>query len=91
MPALKEFVDNINGYRIMALITETQKGAVSLLAAVHEQISPELLLKNLGAEAKILNLTFGNYKLIRLDLSDRSEESLETDLLEALKSLPESR
>ena len=87
MLVLKEFVDNIGSYKIIALITEAEKGNITFSAAVHEQIPAETFLQSLGLGGKIFNFQFGNYKVLQIDSIQSSLEELENKFLEALKTL----
>ena len=86
MLVLKEFVDNISGYKIIALITEAEKGSFSFSAAVHEQIPADEFLSALGLGGKIFNYQFGNYKVLQIDNLSMSLEQLETKFLESLNA-----
>jgi nanoRNase/pAp phosphatase (c-di-AMP/oligoRNAs hydrolase) len=86
-PALKEFLDNISGYNIIALFTESTKGLNSMLAAVHEQIPAQDFLSKLELGGKVLNLSLGNYKVVQLDDLPGTLESLEAKFVETLKKL----
>jgi len=85
LPTLKEFIDNIAGYKIIALLTEPSLPEKRLLAAVHEQVPIADLVNRLGGRAKILDVTIGNYKVIEQIFSDTSLEILEQRFLDAIK------
>jgi nanoRNase/pAp phosphatase (c-di-AMP/oligoRNAs hydrolase) len=87
LPMLKEFLDNISGYKIVGLITEPKKGLVSLTAAVHEQIPAEQFLQGLGLPGKVFNYNLGNHKVLQTEPMDSSPEDLENKFLEALKKI----
>ena len=87
LPALGEFLENLNGYKVVALIAEAVKGQVLLVAAVHQQLPTEKFLEALGPGAKILDTTFNNYKLVELVADGASLESMEESFLSALKTI----
>jgi nanoRNase/pAp phosphatase (c-di-AMP/oligoRNAs hydrolase) len=86
LPVLMEFIDNISGYNIIALLAEPAKNSSRLLLLAHEQISAEKLAESLGAGAKILDQDMGNYKIIEQHFENESLENLETRLATILKS-----
>lgn len=85
LPALKEFIDNVSGYKIIALLTEPSSTEKRLIAAVHEQISATDLLQRLGGQGKISEATIGNYKVIEQTFTDISLEALEKKFVEIIK------
>jgi len=87
LPALAEFLDNISGYKVVALLAEPAQNSQSLILAVHEQIPAQKLAESLGPEAKVLNQTVGGYKIIEQNFQNESLENLEARFLEAIKSL----
>lgn len=86
LPVLAEFIDNISGYKIIALLAEPVLNFKLLLLAAHEQVSAGKLAESLGAGANILSQSLGSYKIIEQNLDNESLENLEARLLEALKS-----
>jgi hypothetical protein len=82
---LKEFLDNISGYKIVALITESIKGEISLTAAVHEQVSAEQFLQSLGG-GKVFNFNLGNYKILQTAPASLPFEVLENKLVDIIKN-----
>jgi nanoRNase/pAp phosphatase (c-di-AMP/oligoRNAs hydrolase) len=87
LPVLKEFLDNISGYRMVALITEAAKGGFHITAAVHEQISVEQFLQNLGGKGKVVNFNLGNFKILQAEPVAGPAEVLESRFLEAVKKI----
>lgn len=87
LPVLKEFLDNLSGYNIVALITESQKGQLELTAAVHEQIDAEKLLADLASPGKIFNFNLGNYKVLQITETQMSLEELENKFLKVARSI----
>jgi len=87
VPALKEFLDNISGYNIVALITEPVKGIMSLTAAIHEQVNAEKFLAGLGLGGSVSETTFGNYKVVEVGGLKDSLENLETKFLQSLPKI----
>lgn len=85
LPALKEFLDNISGYKLIAILGEPQKNTVRLLIAVHEQLPSEKLVDSLGGDAKTLDVAFGNYKIVEQTFSQISLEEAERRFLAALE------
>jgi phosphoesterase RecJ-like protein len=79
LPTLREFVENLNGYRIVALLAEPTKGNLRLVAAVHEQVIPENFAQNL--EGKIIDVTLGNYKIVERVYTEQSLEDIEKSFL----------
>jgi len=84
---LKEFLDNISGFNIVALITEPVKGLHSITAAVHEQVVAEKFLAVLGLGGFVSELSFGNYKIVEVSGLPDSLEVLETKFLESLNKI----
>jgi len=87
LPVLAEFIDNISGYNIIAVLAEPAQNSQRLVLAVHEQIPAQKLADSLGAGAKILSQTIGNYKIIEQSFENDSLENLEARFLDAIKSL----
>jgi nanoRNase/pAp phosphatase (c-di-AMP/oligoRNAs hydrolase) len=90
LPALKEFIDHVGGYKVIALITEAVKGQTRLLGALHEQVPTDQLMQQLGDKAAMLNYSLGNYKLIEINAEGESIENLQSSFLDALKVLPKT-
>lgn len=86
--ALKEFMDNLSGYNILALLAEPQKGQLRLILAAHEQVDIALLAKELGESGRVSQTIHGNYKHLEQDFSGMSLEALEQNFIQALKALP---
>ena len=86
LPVLKEFIDNTGGYKIIALLAEADKQTVKIFCAIHEQVSAEKFLENLGG-GKILDAKLGNYKIIEADPLTSPLESVEDKFLETIKNL----
>ena len=86
LPVLREFVTNIGGYKIIGLLVEPAGEPIKLLAAVHEQVSPEGFLRQLGLSGKVLDSSIGNYRLVEAGHPENSLELLENKLLEAIHS-----
>jgi nanoRNase/pAp phosphatase (c-di-AMP/oligoRNAs hydrolase) len=84
LPVLEEFVDNISGYKIIALLAEPEKDSSRLLLAAHEQLPLEKLAESLGQGAKILDRGLGNYKIIQQRFENESLENLEARLVKIL-------
>ncbi len=87
LEALRELVENISGYKLISILTEPAKGAVKLLAAVHEQVDAENFLHSLGGNGKILNFNLGNFRIVEVSQPESSLEVLESRFLDAIKSL----
>jgi nanoRNase/pAp phosphatase (c-di-AMP/oligoRNAs hydrolase) len=85
LPVLAEFIDNISGHKIIAILAEPVQNFERLLFAVNEQISAEKFKEALGSGAQILNQDLGNYKIIEQNFGNESLENLEQRLLEVLK------
>ncbi len=83
---LKEFAENLSGYKILGLVSEPVKGEVNLLFAVHEQVASEKLLQLLGGQAKPLGLILGNYRVYEEKFSGSSVEHQEEHFLAAIKT-----
>jgi nanoRNase/pAp phosphatase (c-di-AMP/oligoRNAs hydrolase) len=88
LPVLAEFIDNISGYKIIALLAEPAQNSETLILAVHEQLSAEKLAQSLGDGAKVLSQSLGSYKIIEQNLTAETLENLEARLLEVLKNQP---
>ena len=86
-PALREFADNISGYKIIGLLAQVDKTSVRLLLAAHESVSLDKLFAALGPGFKILSFGFGSYKLVEQDFTGLPLEALENKFLESLHNL----
>jgi hypothetical protein len=87
LPVLAEFMDNISGYNIIALLAESAQNSERLILAVHEQVPMQKLVEALGSGVQILNQTMGNYKIIEQNFENESLENLETRFLDTIKSV----
>jgi nanoRNase/pAp phosphatase (c-di-AMP/oligoRNAs hydrolase) len=85
MPTLVEFVDNLNDYKIVAILAEGSNGQIKFLAAVHNQIIPENLAVKFGG--KILEKNIGGYKIIEQNLTSGNLEDLEKVFLESVNEI----
>ena len=88
LPTLREFLDNLSGYKVVALIAEATKGQARLLTAIHHQLPLEKFLEALGPDAKILEMPFGPYKVVELAQDGASLENVEEVFLSTLKFIP---
>lgn len=86
LPVLAEFIDNISGYKMLALLAEPAKNSARLLLGAHEQVSAEKLAEHLGAGAKVLSQTLGSYRIIEQNFENENMENLEARLLLVLKA-----
>ncbi|MBI5530784.1 MAG: hypothetical protein HY918_04820 [Candidatus Doudnabacteria bacterium] len=86
LPVLREFVDNISGYKIIAVIAEAQKNQPHLVVAVHEQVPAAAIMERLGASAKLMNFQLGNYKIIEQSYDNATLENIESRFLGIVKS-----
>ena len=77
LPALKELIDNISGYNIIGLICEPSSGRTIITVAVHQQIALNNFLASLGENGKILEASFGNYRLGQIEFSNTALDVLE--------------
>lgn len=84
---LKEFVENLSGYKILGLMAEPVKGNVRLVFAAHEQISTAKLLRFMGGRAKVLGTMLGNYRIFEDNFSDSSLEQVEELFISAAKQI----
>jgi len=84
---LKEFTDNISGYKIVAVLSEPSKSMTGFLIALHEQIPAEDFLQKLDLGGKVMNFEFGNYKVLECSGLNLPLETLEDRFLEALQKL----
>jgi phosphoesterase RecJ-like protein len=86
LPVLAEFIDNISGYKIIALLSEPSQNFENLVVAVHEQISVQKIAEIFGPGAKILNQPIGGYKIIEQHFEAETLENLEARLLPIIKN-----
>jgi phosphoesterase RecJ-like protein len=87
LPVLAEFIDNISGYNVIAVLAESAQNSERLILAVHEQIPAQKLVEALGQNTKILSQSIGNYKIIEQNFENESLENLEARFLEVFKNL----
>ncbi len=85
LPTLKEFLDNVSGYKVLALVSEPVKEKRLVLAAVHEQVGVEKFLKAFPGQSKVLEIAFGNHKVVEIVSTELTLESLEQQLTAILK------
>lgn len=86
LPVLAEFVDNISGYNIIAVLAETAPNSQRLLLAAAEQTETEKLILALGGKTNVLDFNMGNYKIIEQTFENEIPETLEIRFLEAVKN-----
>lgn len=84
---LREFTDNLSGYKILGLLWEDTGGAPQFLLALHEQI-PATKLLEVFPGARLFNFSLGNYRLVEFSALGKTLENLEADLLAIIKTLP---
>lgn len=85
LPTLAEFIDNLSDYKIIAIIAEEKIGKTKFLAAVHQHLKPQDLAVKF--EAKILETSLGNYKIISKDFTDQNPEALEKIFVDSVLEL----
>jgi len=85
LPVLAEFIDNVSGYNIIALLAEPFQNQESLILAISEQAPVRKLAENLGPGAKILNQPISGYKIIEQNFEAEALENLEARLLPIIK------
>jgi nanoRNase/pAp phosphatase (c-di-AMP/oligoRNAs hydrolase) len=86
LPVLAEFIDNIGGYKIIAILAESSLNSLRLVAAVHEQVQIENFIKVLGQQGKVLDFNLGNYRIFEQNFEGESLEDLEQRFLGAVKN-----
>ncbi len=86
LPALKEFVDSVSGYRLIALLAQPDKSSAKLLVAIHESLPLEGFLSALGPEAKVLDISFGRHRVVEQDFDGQTLEALQQRFLKSLES-----
>jgi nanoRNase/pAp phosphatase (c-di-AMP/oligoRNAs hydrolase) len=86
LPVLKEFLDNISSYKIVGLLCELEDG-VTVLTALHLQVSTEKFLTNLGAPSHSFELPPHPFKILEIKLPSVTLQETESKFLEAVKGL----
>ncbi len=81
---LKELLDNISGYRLVALFSERPDGGVSGILAVHPQIDMDVLVQQIHGLDLSKDGNLGAFKVCRLVLPKTSLLEAETKLVDAL-------
>ena len=85
LPAvLKEFLDNLSGYKLVALLAEPQAGQGRLLLAAHRQVPLESLEAAFAGQVSESGAT--GYRFIERDFSG-GLEAFESQFLDAIKNL----
>ncbi len=85
LPTLKEFIDNISGYSVIALIAEPVKNSSRILAAIGRQLPAEKFLAEF-AGARLLDVSLDHYQVIEL-IGEDSLDSLESQFIQAAQNL----
>lgn len=86
LPVLKEFIDNISGYRIISLISESSKGVITLTSAIHEQVAIEKFTEHFPG-SRILEFNLGRFKVVQIVIPNITQEEIESKILETLKTI----
>lgn len=87
LPALKELLSNISGYRVLGLIAQSRPGApVRLLFALHLEVAGGLLEKHFGQPVKVLEAAAEPYRIYEYVAAEPVLETAEALLAQALQS-----
>lgn len=84
---MKEFVENISGYKLITLLSEPIKGSYQIIFALHNEIKPEIILETFGNKVKESDLQLSSYKVLEFFSVDGTLEYWENKLLEAVKRI----
>lgn len=86
LSVLKEFIDNVSGYKIVSLISESSKGIITLTSAVHEQVAIDKFIENFPG-SKVFEFNLGRFKVVQVVIPNITQEAVETKILETLKTI----
>lgn len=86
-PALREMVDSISAYRLVAILAQPESSGVKMLVAAHLTVDSAVLFRQLGEEAVVLP-ALGNFKVFEITLPGLDVYEAERKLQDAAKSLP---
>lgn len=88
LPAFKEMLSNIFGYRVLGLITQSQPGApVRAFFAVHLEVADGLLSKQFGQPVKVLEATGELYRIYEYIAPELTLEAAEALLIQSFQGL----
>lgn len=88
LPALRELLDNISGYKLVALLAQPQDhGQARLVLAVHGEQPLEGFWSSFAGQPKHLGATLGNYQIYQLDAGETRLEDLESKFVETVANL----
>lgn len=88
LPALKELLSNIFGYRVLGLIAQSQPGApVRALFAIHLEVADGLLEKQFGQPVKVLEATGELYRIYEYVAPELTVEAAEALLIQSFQGL----
>lgn len=87
VPALMELLENVSGYKLLAILSEENFGKARLALAAHAEADVSGILQTFQAADKSLPAA-PNFRIYNLELGEVSLARAETRFLEALKSGP---
>ena len=84
---LRELMENVHGYRLVAVVGEKEHDEVRLVVAGHEQIAPEVFIKEFGTPTKQAAYGLVPYWVYEFEVKNTSVHGIETKLNEIIKIL----
>ncbi len=84
--ALKELLENIPSYKVVAILGEDKPKSIRMMIAIHSQMDEAKLIKDLGGEIHPPKLTQSPYTFADMEFSGISLQETEKKLLEAVKN-----
>lgn len=89
IPALKELLENVSGYNLLAILSEANHSGSRLCLAAHTSVDLSVMLQSFQAADKSVPAA-PNFRIYDLQLPGLSLTEAESRFLEAVKSLPVS-
>jgi phosphoesterase RecJ-like protein len=87
-PTLREFVNNVSNFRLIALVAESAPGDAHLLIALHPALHAQDLLLQLGDSGKLHDLPLGTYQVLEFYFPKTNITQAEHQLQVAIASMP---
>ncbi len=78
---LKDLLDAMSFYKLVAIIASPAAGKTNLFLAVHPEIQESQLLEQLGGEVKYMDFNFGQHKVMTAEFESALPADLEKKLL----------
>jgi nanoRNase/pAp phosphatase (c-di-AMP/oligoRNAs hydrolase) len=86
VPALKELLENVSGYNLLAILAQAQAGSVRLVLAAHTAVDISPALEALKVSNKPLQI-LGQYQIFDVELLGLSLADAENQFLEAVRQI----